>query len=303
MSSVGGSEEPERGVSAFQPSHDFSYRIPKELLMKMKQSFDVFDENCEGEIETKYVGTLLRAFGLLPTEKEMEGILDLIQSFTKGDKVDLGTFFIVMARLLRDSGDVENAAKMALRTRLLKKGVVEARSRAQLDSSGMGEGEKETGGGGSGGVGGGKGSSDMARNNHAADSETASSAPPTPRGDSHSHENKESFHGTKEASLAAKSKNKRDGSGAPLIPITDKEREIMNNKIITDQTTITMEDLHNAIIDQSGEPLSEEDALLLERRKYKVLKTSILYNVSYSVLFTLYFVFWFFIITILFINI
>lgn len=76
--------------------------------------FDVLDDDYDGEIATYHLGTAMRTLGLFPTEAEVSDLTKEIDPQNTG-KIEMGDFFVHMARKLRDSGDVEQSAKNAFK--------------------------------------------------------------------------------------------------------------------------------------------------------------------------------------------
>ena len=76
--------------------------------------FDVLDDDYDGEIATYHLGTAMRTLGLFPTEAEVSDLIKEIDPQNTG-KIEMGDFFVHMARKLRDSGDVEQSAKNAFK--------------------------------------------------------------------------------------------------------------------------------------------------------------------------------------------
>jgi hypothetical protein len=142
--------------------------------------------------------------------------------------------YVKRVAAIGDKGEVENATKMALRTRLLKK-TNDERSRDHQEGSGLIAGAIEERAG------------EIVEVASAKNALTGAAANGSASGQNN---------GTK---MKIPSK-----TGLPIRLISDEERERTKGKIINDHTTILTHDLHNAIIDQSGEPLSEEEAQLLE---------------------------------------
>ena len=76
--------------------------------------FDVLDDDYDGEIATYHLGMAMRTLGLFPTEAEVRELTKEIDPQNTG-KIDMGDFFVHMARKLRDSADVVQSAKNAFK--------------------------------------------------------------------------------------------------------------------------------------------------------------------------------------------
>ena len=75
--------------------------------------FDVFDEDCDGLLEQKHFATALRATGLIISEKEVSEILSKVDP-DKSGFIEMGDFYIQVARKFRDKGEIEKSIKDAL---------------------------------------------------------------------------------------------------------------------------------------------------------------------------------------------
>ena len=74
--------------------------------------FDAFDDNSDGIIDIEYLGIVLRASGLIITEKDIVDIGKEADPEDRGE-IDLGKFFVVAARHFRDLKAVESCARKA----------------------------------------------------------------------------------------------------------------------------------------------------------------------------------------------
>ena len=72
------------------------------------------DDDFDGEIATYHLGMAMRTLGLFPTEAEVRDLTKEIDPQNTG-KIEMGDFFVHMARKLRDSSDVEQSAKNAFK--------------------------------------------------------------------------------------------------------------------------------------------------------------------------------------------
>lgn len=74
--------------------------------------FDAFDDNCDGIIDVQYLGIVLRASGLILTEKDIMDITKEADPEDRGE-IDLGKFFVIAARRFRDWKPTEQSARKA----------------------------------------------------------------------------------------------------------------------------------------------------------------------------------------------
>ena len=74
--------------------------------------FDAFDDNCDGIIDIQHLGVILRACGLILTEKDVADISKDADPDDRGD-LDLGKFFVIAARHHRDLKAIETSARKA----------------------------------------------------------------------------------------------------------------------------------------------------------------------------------------------
>ena len=105
----------EDGVVAvvFKPSKNYSYRMTKQQIFKMKQVFDVFDDDYDGVIDLKYLGTAMRAVGVLISNDDLEATIKELAGEGLTSTIEMSRFFILVATKLRDAGDAEKKTKAA----------------------------------------------------------------------------------------------------------------------------------------------------------------------------------------------
>lgn len=103
----------DEGVVAqeFKPSQNFSYRMSKHQIFKMKQVFDAFDTDFDGIMSMEFLGQAMRASGLLIGNQEIEDTKKALSDEGVVGSIEMGRFFLLMAVKLRDAG--ENAEKAA----------------------------------------------------------------------------------------------------------------------------------------------------------------------------------------------
>ena len=74
--------------------------------------FDSVDVDCDGIIQTKHIKSCVRAVGLMPSEKEIDLVIKAMDPAETGN-IAMGTFFVHVARMLRDVNEIEDSAKQA----------------------------------------------------------------------------------------------------------------------------------------------------------------------------------------------
>jgi hypothetical protein len=74
--------------------------------------FDIYDDDFDGVVGIKYLGTMLRAIGLIMTDADIVNIEKDADPEKRGE-VELGYFFVIAARRFRDQDSIELAAKKA----------------------------------------------------------------------------------------------------------------------------------------------------------------------------------------------
>lgn len=105
-----------------------SARYSDSMICSVFSVFDLLDDDLDGYIDSKELGTAMRACGLLPNERNVE---ILIREYDpKGSGViDLGSFFIIMARGWRDKGEKDFTTRAAIRQLLFEKLVSDDKER------------------------------------------------------------------------------------------------------------------------------------------------------------------------------
>uniref|UniRef100_A0A7S3UN03 EF-hand domain-containing protein n=1 Tax=Oxyrrhis marina TaxID=2969 RepID=A0A7S3UN03_OXYMA len=73
----------------------------------------MFDKENDGTITTKELGTVMRALGQNPNEAELQEMINLVDTAEGQMTIDFPEFLSMMARRMKDPGDLENKMKMA----------------------------------------------------------------------------------------------------------------------------------------------------------------------------------------------
>eukprot|EP00596_Hydrurales_sp_CCMP1899_P006002 CAMPEP_0119053504 /NCGR_PEP_ID=MMETSP1177-20130426/74468_1 /TAXON_ID=2985 /ORGANISM="Ochromonas sp, Strain CCMP1899" /LENGTH=208 /DNA_ID=CAMNT_0007033473 /DNA_START=128 /DNA_END=754 /DNA_ORIENTATION=+ len=97
---------------SFVPSKNYDFRFSRESLCDIKRVFDIYDDDFDGIVGIKYLGTMLRAIGLIMTDADIVNIEKDADPEKRGE-VELGYFFVIAARRFRDQDSIELAAKKA----------------------------------------------------------------------------------------------------------------------------------------------------------------------------------------------
>ncbi|XP_016081029.1 calmodulin-A-like [Ornithorhynchus anatinus] len=90
-----------------------SHQLSKEQVAKCKEAFELFDQDADGTITTKELGTVMRSLGQNPTEAELKGIIDQVDTDGNGT-VDFPEFLGLMAQMMKDP-EVEDGIREAFR--------------------------------------------------------------------------------------------------------------------------------------------------------------------------------------------
>ena len=95
--------------ASFKPSNNYSFRLKKAQVDDLKKIFSLYDEKADGYIKITDVGSALRTANCLISELEISELRKELDPDNRG-KIDLGTFFIVAARKLRDNAPNEKVS-------------------------------------------------------------------------------------------------------------------------------------------------------------------------------------------------
>lgn len=72
-------------------------RLSEEQLAEYKEAFSLFDKDGDGRITTAELGTVLRSLGHNPTEAELQGLIQAVDTDNSGT-VDFPEFLSVVAK-------------------------------------------------------------------------------------------------------------------------------------------------------------------------------------------------------------
>ena len=100
----------------FSPSANFNFRLTKQQIFKLKQVFDAYDDDCDGVIGMEFLGSAMRASGLLISDQEISDVKKALELEGVVSSIELGRFFILMATKFRDAGDMEKTVATAFRS-------------------------------------------------------------------------------------------------------------------------------------------------------------------------------------------
>jgi len=81
-------------------------QLTNEQIAEYREAFALFDKNADGTIDTKELGTTMRALGINPTEKEIEDMIREVDQDNKGC-VAFPEFLSLMVRRLSPSDNEE----------------------------------------------------------------------------------------------------------------------------------------------------------------------------------------------------
>ncbi|CAH1793156.1 unnamed protein product [Owenia fusiformis] len=88
-------------------------QLTHEQIAEFKEAFSLFDKNSDGTITTEELGTVMRSLGQNPTEAELQGMINEVDTDGNG-AIDFPEFLTMMARKMKDT-DAEEEIKEAFR--------------------------------------------------------------------------------------------------------------------------------------------------------------------------------------------
>ncbi|XP_063164015.1 uncharacterized protein LOC134500639 [Candoia aspera] len=81
-------------------------QLSEERIAEFKDAFTLFDEDGDGLITIKELGTVMQPLGKNPAESELQSMISQLNANIKG-KVDFPEFLSLMAKMARDSNSEE----------------------------------------------------------------------------------------------------------------------------------------------------------------------------------------------------
>ncbi|CAH1100004.1 unnamed protein product [Psylliodes chrysocephalus] len=81
--------------------------LPDDLIVEFKEAFALFDEDGDGIIDTKELGTIMRALGQNPTESELDDMIKEINTCQQTGKINFEVFLNIMAAKLKSTDNNE----------------------------------------------------------------------------------------------------------------------------------------------------------------------------------------------------
>merc|ERR1711874_208043 len=87
--------------------------ISEDQLLEFKGAFSLFDNDADGSISCKDLGTVFRSLGQNPTEAEIQEMMNEIAS-TGDSKIDFPEFLNLISRKMKD-GNMEVELRQAFR--------------------------------------------------------------------------------------------------------------------------------------------------------------------------------------------
>jgi len=81
-------------------------KLTKEQIAEFKEEFSLFDEDDDGTITTKELGTVMRSLGQNPTKAELQDMINEVNAGGK-DTIDFPEFLSLMAKKIHDTDSEE----------------------------------------------------------------------------------------------------------------------------------------------------------------------------------------------------
>eukprot|EP00004_Rigifila_ramosa_P025521 TRINITY_DN7653_c0_g1_i1.p1 TRINITY_DN7653_c0_g1~~TRINITY_DN7653_c0_g1_i1.p1 ORF type:complete len:176 (+),score=59.80 TRINITY_DN7653_c0_g1_i1:78-530(+) len=81
-------------------------QLSEEQIAEFKEAFSLFDNDGDGTITTKELGTVMRSLGQNPTETELQDMVNEVDTDTNGS-IDFPEFLAMMARKMKDTDSQE----------------------------------------------------------------------------------------------------------------------------------------------------------------------------------------------------
>ena len=71
-------------------------------IAEYKEAFQIFDRHGEGAISSKELGTIMRSFGLNPSDEDLKEISESFDNEKNNNLIDFNSFLIIMAKRKND---------------------------------------------------------------------------------------------------------------------------------------------------------------------------------------------------------
>merc|ERR1712048_1157190 len=81
-------------------------QLTEEQIAEFKEAFSLFDNDGDGTITTKELGTVMRSLGQNPTEAELQDMINEVDADGNGT-IDFPEFLSLMARKMKDTDTEE----------------------------------------------------------------------------------------------------------------------------------------------------------------------------------------------------
>jgi calmodulin len=88
-------------------SADDAKTLTEVQISEFKEAFSLFDKDGDGTITTKELGTVMRSLGQIPTEAELQDMINEVDSDGNGI-IDFPEFLTMMARKMKDTDNEED---------------------------------------------------------------------------------------------------------------------------------------------------------------------------------------------------
>ena len=99
--------------NADEKLNEMADTLTDEQIAELKKVFALFDEDGDGKITTKELGTMMRSLGQNPTEAELRDLINEVDADGNGT-IDFPEFLNLMARKMQDT-DSEEELKEAFK--------------------------------------------------------------------------------------------------------------------------------------------------------------------------------------------
>lgn len=98
----------------FVPSKNYSFRCSEDQIRLFKRVFDLYDDDNDGKMDSKFLGLALRAAGAIISNAKIESILNDHDPQKLNLPIDLSDYFIFMARILREQDNIKGILEQSI---------------------------------------------------------------------------------------------------------------------------------------------------------------------------------------------